>query len=241
MGAPVGLLDVRTLMVHLSYITCSSWSYPFFLDVQALLICGGVYNFQNGSRPKASNKCYLLDRYSSRLFATMSEERAFAASLTYENSLWITGGLDYGQDYDNFRPFSSTEYIMKNGESVKGPELPLGLAAHTIIGINSTFSMLIGGETFDIDGGTSVNLTYYFDHYNQIMFEGPRLNIARSYHGAGIVTDLTTGERLTIVTGGERFYYELRQTDFFDSTEILIDGKWILGKKKAGTFTLSAC
>ena len=108
MEAPGGLLDVTTLMVHLSYITCSSCLYPFFLDVQALLICGGVYNFQNGSRPKASNKCYLLDRYSSRLFATMSEERTFAASLTYENSLWITGGLDYGQDYDNFIPFSST-------------------------------------------------------------------------------------------------------------------------------------
>ena len=86
----------------------------------------------------------------------MSEERAFAASLTYENSLWITGGLDYGQDYDNFIPFSSTEYILKNGESVKGPQLPLGLAAHTIIGINSTFSMLIGRETLDIDGGTKV-------------------------------------------------------------------------------------
>ena len=132
---------------------------------------------------------------------------------------------------------------MKNGESVKGPELTIGLSAHTIIGINSTFSMMIGGETLDKDGGTSghrltsVNLTYYFDHYNQIMFEGPRLNIARSFHGAGIVTDLITGERLPIVTGGERFYYEFGQTEFYDSTEILMDGKWVLGKKKAGTFT----
>ena len=174
----------------------------------------------------------------------MSEKRAYPASLiTNENILWVTGGV-------NLYPymfFPSTEYILKNGESVKGPELPLGLSAHTIIGINSTFSMMIGGETLDKDGGTSghrltsVNLTYYFDHYNQIMFEGPRLNIARSFHGAGIVTDLITGERLPIVTGGERFYYEFRQTEFFDSTEILIDGKWIIGKKKAGTFTLSAC
>ena len=93
--------------------------------------------------------------------------------------------------------------------------------------------MLIGGETLDIDRPlTSVNLTYYFDHYNQKMFEGPRLNIARSFHGAGIVTDLITGERLPIVTGGERFYYEFGQTEFYDSTEILMDGKWILGKNK---------
>ena len=75
---------------------------------------------------------------------------------------------------------------------------------------------------------TSVNLTYYFDHYNQKMFEGPRLNIARSYHGAGIVTDLITGERLPIVTGGETYY------EVFDSTEILMDGKWILGKNRPG-------
>ena len=60
----------------------------------------------------------------------MSKKRALAASLiTAEKNLWVTGGLDY----DTNTPFSSTEHILKNGESVKGPELTIGLSAHTII------------------------------------------------------------------------------------------------------------
>ena len=75
---------------------------------------------------------------------------------------------------------------------------------------------------------TSVNLTYYFDHYNQIMFEGPRLNIARSYHGAGIVTDLITSEKFVVVTGG-KYYDDDTGNQYFCSTEVLVDGKWVLG------------
>ena len=160
----------------------------------------------------------------------MSSTRAFAASLiTDENILWVTGGLDY--DYPSMY-LSSTEYILKTGESVKGPELPLTLGGHTLITINSTFSMLIGGETYNLDEGTTIDLTYYFDHYNQAWFDGPRLNRARYFHGAGIVTDLITREKLVVVTGGA-YYDEEVLTQVLDSTEILIDGKWVLGNKKA--------
>ena len=70
----------------------------------------------------------------------MSKKRGYAASLiTNENNLWVTGGAEGSQI------LSSTEYILKNGESIEGPNLPIGLAAHTVVGINSTFSMFIGG------------------------------------------------------------------------------------------------
>ena len=83
----------------------------------------------------------------------MSKKRALAASLiTPEKNLWVTGGLDY----DTNTPFSSTEHILKNGESVKGPELPLALVGHAVIAINSTFSMFTGGET---PVGGSINYT----------------------------------------------------------------------------------
>ena len=153
----------------------------------------------------------------------MSKKRALAASLiTPEKNLWVTGGLDY----DTNTPFSSTEHILKNGESVKGPELPLTLGGHTLITINSTFSMLIGGETYNLDEGTTIDLTYYYDHYNQAWFDGPELKIARYLHGAGVVTDLITKERFVVVTGGSS------DSDFYlQSTEILLDGKWVLGNK----------
>ena len=108
----------------------------FLLDIQALLICGGMNYLVD---PHTSNQCYILDKYSSQLFATMSERRTFAASLiTNENYLWVTGGLEFGA---RVGPFSSTEYILKN----ELPELPLKLFAHTVIGINSTLTMFTGG------------------------------------------------------------------------------------------------
>ena len=190
----------------------------FDLEIQALLICGGVDFYQNPIF--TSNECFILDKFSSKLFARMSKKRALAASLiTKEKNLWVTGGLDY----DTFTPFSSTEHILKNGESVKGPELPLPLVGHTAIAINSTFSMFIGGET---PVGGSINYTYYYDHYNQVWFDGPGLKIARYLHGAGIVTDLITKERLVVVTGGSS------DGDYYlQSTEVLIDGEWVLGNK----------
>ena len=205
----------------------------FLLDIKALLICGGInYLIYPNS---TSNQCYILDKYSSRLFATMSERRTFAASLIInENYLWVTGGLEQGVG-----PFSSTEYILKNGESVKGPELPLKLFAHTVIGINSTITMFIGGlsEETTIDLGMaatpprgstypfpSLDLTYFYDHYNQVWYDGPKLSFARCFHGVGIVTDLITRERLVIVTGGKSDGSNLL------STEILIDGSWVLGR-----------
>ena len=136
----------------------------FTLEIKALLICGGVNFYQIPTF--TSNECFILDNYSSKLFATMSEKRAFAASLiTNDNNLWITGGLNY----DTLEHISSTEYILKNGESVKGPQLPLAVSDHTAIGINSTFSMVIGG-TLDIRNG--IDFTFFYDHYNQVWYHG---------------------------------------------------------------------
>ena len=159
----------------------------------------------------------------------MSKKRGYAASLiTNENNLWVTGGSEGAQI------LSSTEYILKNGESIEGPNLPRAIAAHTVVGINSTFSMFVGGF---ISGLFALDLTYYYDNYNQVWFDGPKLNFARSFHGSGIVTDLITRERLLIVTGGLSYDEEYIPTDYH-STEILIDGIWVLGNKKAEIFTL---
>ena len=65
--------------------------------------------------------------------------------------------------------------------------------------------------------------------------DGPYLNIRRSTHSTGKVTDLITREKLVVVTGGK--YCDDDSCQLFDSTEILIDGNWVLGNKKAKLFT----
>ena len=47
--------------------------------------------------------------------------------------------------------------------------------------------------------------------------------MARSQHASGIVTDSETGETIVVTAGG------LDDGDSLDSTEILIDNKWIFG------------
>ena len=46
---------------------------------------------------------------------------------------------------------------------------------------------------------------------------------SRSWHGAGIITDVVTDEQLVVVTGGW-------SCDVLTSTEILQDGEWVQGK-----------
>ena len=47
--------------------------------------------------------------------------------------------------------------------------------------------------------------------------------MARSQHASGIVIDSETGQTIIVTAGG------LDDGDSLDSTEILIDNKWIIG------------
>ena len=77
-------------------------------------------------------------------------------------------------------------------------------------------------------------MTYYYDHFNQAWSNGPKLNIGRGFgHGTGTVTDLITKEKLVVVTCGSTDDEYILQ-----STEILIDGIWVLGNENSKTFVL---
>ena len=72
----------------------------------------------------------------------MSVKRSWAASIVLnETILWITGGYGNG-------PLASSEYIRLAGSSL-GPDLPMALEAHAMVAINSTCSMVIGGNSND--------------------------------------------------------------------------------------------
>ena len=57
--------------------------------------------------------------------------------------------------------------------------------------------------------------------------------MARSQHASGIVTDSETGETIVVTAGG------LDDGDSLDSTEILIDNTWIMGKNILSTFLIN--
>ena len=129
-----------------------------------------------------------------------------------------------GPDYEVIL-LNSTEYILESGESVLGPDLPLQLFGHTVVGINETSSLIIGGAM-------KANFTYYhgldktwiFDHVTETFTEGPKLNVGRSHHSAGVIIDSDTNERTIVVTGGIE-----DSTSFLNSTEILKGNYWEQG------------
>ena len=124
-----------------------------------------------------------------------------------------------------------TEYITLEGTSI-GPELPfMSVRGYSVTNINETTSLLVGG-TNDYDWGygylyfyTPTKATYFFNHQTQKWTQGPDMNCARAGHVSGIVTDAVTNEKYIIVIGSKS-----KKGCLPDSTEILMDGNWILGR-----------
>ena len=59
---------------------------------------------------------------------------------------------------------------------------------------------------------------------------GPSLNHGRGGHAVGIVTDEVTQDELIVVTGGFQINNMNYNTDFSNTTEVLFDGVWSIGK-----------
>ena len=197
--------------------SCKNWA-EFPKDVgsatggvikETVVICGG------GIPGESSDECYSLNGKVATLITHMSAKRQYAASLVINGaSLWITGGWssDTGR-------LATSEYITLEG-SIPGPEMPIPIQSHALVVINKTCSLLIGGRTT----GVTLPTVYYFEHEGKNWSQGPDLIQARREHAAGIVTDETMYDEFVIVTGGE--YHGI----WLDSTEILIDNQWHLGK-----------
>ena len=107
---------------------------------------------------------------------------------------------------------------------VQGPELPIDMGAHSLVQINSTVSLLIGGIT---SSDLISRKTYYFDHIKEQFLQGPELNIGRYHHASSIITDQITDEKYVVVSGGEN--YNEFPDYILDSTEILINNEWRFG------------
>ena len=58
------------------------------------------------------------------------------------------------------------------------------------------------------------------------------MNQGRGAHAIGIITDEVTQEKLIIVTGGYGYDMNIKNynTDISNTTEVLLDGVWVIGK-----------
>ena len=201
--------------------SCKNWAeFPKDLQVatggvikETVVICGGIVNT---GEFESFDECYSLNGQVATLITHMSAKRGLAASLVINGaSLWITGGLS-----SDTGGLATSEYITLGG-SIPGPDMPIPVDLHALVAINKTCSILIGGR---MTGMVTIPTVYYFEHEGKNWSQGPDLIQAREAHAAGLVTDETTYDEFVIVTGGE--YNGI----LLDSTEILIDNQWHLGK-----------
>ena len=199
---------------------CKDWTdFPKDVDSatggvikDTVVICGGG-DLNIG---ESFDECYSLNGKVATLITHMSAKRQYAASLVINGaSLWITGGWS-----SDTGTLATSEYITLEG-SIPGPDMPIPVDLHALVAINKTCSLVIGGRTI---GPVDLATVYYFEHEGKNWSQGPDLIQARSSHAAGLVTDETTYDEFVIVTGGEYNGINL------DSTEILIDNQWHLGK-----------
>ena len=189
----------------------SIWGATGGLIGDTVIICGG----DDGD--SFIDECYSFTSEKAKLVTHMSFARYGAASIVLDdNTLWVTGGY-------NTSILASTEYVTLT-ETIDGPDLPLALAHHAMVAINSTCSMVIGGYGEEVEHSAS---TFYYDRNEGEWITGPILIQGRNRHAAGIVTDEVTDEDIIVVTGGS---YSPDSWFDLDSTEILQDGEWVQGK-----------
>ena len=202
---------------------CPNWiDYP--LDVYGAtgslfentpLICGGY----DSNHHQSSNLCYTVIGQTATVYANMTERRVYAAStIVGSHYFWIGGGYDTSPD----DVLASSEYVTNVG-TLLGPSFPISLYGHAMESITYSLTWIVGG----VNNGIVISLTYRFDHVEQQWMDGPDLIQGRYAHAACIIVDELTDERLLLVSGGKKALGN--ETNVLDSTEILLDNKWVSG------------
>ena len=192
------------------------------------IICGGY--FDNYGTHIRSEKCFKYMDGGWQHFATMIERRSYAVGIVYNNAFHIFGGYEHDDNDAAGTTFQSSEIIKEDGISIKGPQLPTPLFQHAIAYINSTTSIITGGQTSD---NSYNDKTWYFNHVSQKFQRGPDLLEVRDSkyyveviesHASGSVTDQETKEKMAIIAGG------IIDMAYSNSTKMLLNGEWKAGK-----------
>ncbi len=175
------------------------------------IICGG---YQNSAY---SNKCYSLEHNEWVSLASMKSVRVSAAAAQLQDGkLLVTGGFDASGSHLN-----SAEMLTEEGWESNIPSLPVTIAAHCMVTVNSTTVMVIGGTQNNQYSGK----TFYFTVGEQSWTEGPELKNKRYIHSCGKIRRNKESQEMSIIVAGG---YD---GSYLSSVEILDEGsnEWQMG------------
>ena len=209
-----GHIKSEIINLNSDYLTCSDFDdYP--LDIEGAVggtlnsnpvICGGYLSDTN----LPTDKCYAVIDGKWQEFATMTEPRAYAAAIVYQESLHIFGGFS-GENYWS-SALKSSEIIHADGTVTVSVDLPNTFAKNErgIAFVNETVSILTGFN----------KKTWYYNHVNMEFQMGPDMSQYRSWHAIGTLLDRDTDQNIPVVVGGIGAYAP------YISYEMLINGQW---------------
>jgi hypothetical protein len=152
------------------------------------IICGGYKNFAY------SNKCYSLENNEWVSSDSMNSLRIYAAAAQLKDgNLLVTGGFD-----ESGSPFNSAEMLTEEGWESNIPSLPVSIAAHCMVTVNSTTVMVIGGgQNIQCSGKT-----FYFTFGEESWTKGPELKNKRLYHSCGKIRRNKESQEMSIIVAG---------------------------------------
>ena len=125
------------------------------------VICGG---YVIGTY--TSNKFYVYKNSKWRFLGNMINDRAFAAAIIYNSSLYIFGGCNL----KFFDTLTASEIISKEGDGIRSTkitDLKIALSMHAITWINDTVSIITGGKVKCTPWpypDESLSSSWYFNH-----------------------------------------------------------------------------
>ena len=142
--------------------------------------------------------------------ASMNSVRSYAAAVQLPGGkILVTGGYNGSLDH------SSTEMLTEDGWESNIPSLPVPIAQHCIITVNSTTVMVLGGfQNYQVSGRT-----FYFTPEKGSWSQGPQLKHKRRRHSCGRVRrDKDSQEMSIIVAGGSDDSFYLSSVEILDES-----------------------
>jgi N-acetylneuraminic acid mutarotase len=147
----------------------------------------------------------------------MNSVRAHAAAAQLQDGkLLVTGG--YNGSY-----LKSAEMLTEEGWKTNIPSLPVNIAYHCMVTVNSTTVMAIGG----IQNRQYSGKTFYFTFGEECWTEGPELKNKRIYHSCGKIRRNKESQEMSIIVAGGLD----SGSSYLSSVEILDEGsnEWQTG------------
>ncbi len=126
--------------------------------------------------------------------ASMNSVRYVAAAAQLKDGkLFVTGGVDTSGSALN-----SAEIFTEDGWKSNIPSLPVTIAGHCMVTVNSTTVMVIGGPL----NGQASGKTFYFTFGEESWTEGSKLKNKRAVHSCGKIRRNKESQEMSIIVAG---------------------------------------